>query len=151
MNITIKILGGADLGVLGNVAPGVFDRAIDLRRTEEFLADPRHHLVVALDADLVVGFASAVHYVHPDRPQPEMWINEIGVEPTRRNRGLGKGLVRALLNLARDLGCAEAWVLSERSNGAAVRLYSELGGVDAPAGLAMFNFRLEGAAAKSPE
>ena len=31
-----------------------------------------------MDEEQIVGFASAVHYVHPDKP-PELWINEMGV------------------------------------------------------------------------
>lgn len=64
---TIRILGPADAAVLDRVAPQVFDNAVDPRRAAEFLADPRHHLAVALDADVVVGMASGVHYVHPDK------------------------------------------------------------------------------------
>jgi hypothetical protein len=40
---------------------GVFDNDIDPRRVKEFLADPRHHMAVALMDDQVVGMASAVH------------------------------------------------------------------------------------------
>lgn len=72
MTISIEILDRDDLDILKNIAPGVFDDRIDLPRTSEFLADPRHHLVVAIDNNLVIGFVSAVHYVHPDKPQPEL-------------------------------------------------------------------------------
>jgi hypothetical protein len=41
---------------------------------------------MATAGDTVVGFASAVHYVHPDKA-PELWINEVGVaEPGDRIR-----------------------------------------------------------------
>ena len=79
MPIAIKILNYNDVDILRNVAPDVFDDAIDLQRAEEFLADPRHHLAVAIEDELVVGFVSAVQYVHPDKPRPEMWINEVSV------------------------------------------------------------------------
>src|SRR5690242_8701573 len=93
MAVEIKVLGLPDAGVLRHVAPGVFDDPINARRAEEFLADPRHHLVVAVDEGLVVGFVSAVHYVHPDKPLPELWINEIGVTATHQGRGLGTRLL----------------------------------------------------------
>jgi hypothetical protein len=51
-----------------NVAAEVFDNPIDADLTAEFLGDARHHLAVAIDDGLVVGFASAIHYVHPDKP-----------------------------------------------------------------------------------
>lgn len=80
MIIQIKLLGRGDEAVLTHVAPGVFDHAVDPARSVEFLNDPRHHLAVAIEAGLVVGVASAVHYVHPDK-SPELWINEVGVAP----------------------------------------------------------------------
>jgi aminoglycoside 6'-N-acetyltransferase I len=91
----------------------------------EFLADPRHHLAVAMHADTVIGFASAVHYIHPDKPA-ELWINEVGVAPTHRNRGIAKRLLHEVLGLAKSLGCREAWVLTDRSNEAAMRLYQSI-------------------------
>ena len=47
MSPTIRRLGPGDASVLDEVAPDVFDNAIDPRGTAEFLADPRHHLAVA--------------------------------------------------------------------------------------------------------
>jgi ribosomal protein S18 acetylase RimI-like enzyme len=136
-------------GVLADVAPDVFDDPIDVGRANEFLADPRHHLVVAVDNGQVVGFVSAVHYVHPDKPRPELWINEVGVAPTHQRRGLGKRLMHSLFAVARGLGCAEAWVGTERANTAAMRLYAAAGSAGAPSDHVMFTFRLDGGAAPS--
>lgn len=83
MTIAIKTLNYDDVSILKNVDPGVFDYPINQSRAEEFLADPRHHLVVAIKNDQVIGF-SAVHYVHPDKPRPELWINEVSVAGTYR-------------------------------------------------------------------
>jgi hypothetical protein len=76
----VRLLGPGDAAVLDRVVEGVFDNPIDPLWRAEFFADPRHHLAVAIDGDLVVGMASAVHYVHPDKP-PELWVNEVGVAP----------------------------------------------------------------------
>jgi Acetyltransferase (GNAT) family len=81
-----QVLGSGDEPVLFRIAPEVFDDSIDEAKAREFLADPRHHLVVALDADVVVGFISAAEYIHPDKPAPELWINEVGVAASHRRR-----------------------------------------------------------------
>jgi aminoglycoside 6'-N-acetyltransferase I len=143
MAIDIKLLGPQDAGVLANIAPDVFDDPIDAERADEFLADPRHHLAVAVEDGWVVGFVSAVHYVHPDKPRPELWINEIGVAATHRGRGLGTRLLRAVFAVARGLGCAEAWVLTDRANTAAMRLYAAAGSTEAPTDHVMFTFTLD--------
>src|ERR1700674_2437611 len=122
VSIEVRILGSGDEAVLCEVAPGVFDDPIDPRATEAFLLDPNHHLAVAIDAGMVVGFASGVHYVHPDKPSPELWVNAVGVAFTHRGREIAKATVSALLERARQLGCAEAWVLTDGTNTAALRL-----------------------------
>src|SRR6516165_10697843 len=96
----IHILEPGDASVLDHVSPGVFENPIDPRWTAEFLADSRHHLAVAIDGNQVVGMASAVHYVHPDKP-PELWINEVGVAPTHRAQGIGRRLLEALFERGR--------------------------------------------------
>ncbi len=130
-SLTIQMLGPADTAVLDNVAPGVFDNAIDPRWMAEFLADPRHHMAVALDGGLVVGMASAVNYVHPDKP-PELWINEVGIAPSHQRQGVGQQLIRALFVRGRELGCTEAWLGTEESNTAARGLYAAVGGNEEP-------------------
>jgi ribosomal protein S18 acetylase RimI-like enzyme len=124
------------------VARDVFDEPIDPRRSAAFLADPRHHIAVAVDSGVVVGFASAVRYVNPDKP-PELWINEVGVAPTHRRRGCGRKMLRALLSLGRRLGCAEAWVLTEPGNRAAQNLYRAVGGRKKRTRSVMFEFSLK--------
>ena len=127
MSVIVRVLGRDDEHVLERVAAGVFDYPIDPKWTAEFFGDPRHHLAVAIDDGVVVGMASGVHYVHPDK-SPELWVNEIGVAPPYRRRGIGQQLLRALFERARALGCAEAWLGTETTNTAARRLYAAAGG-----------------------
>jgi GNAT superfamily N-acetyltransferase len=128
--------------VLDRIAPDVFDGPIDDRWSDEFFRDARHHLAVAVDDGVVVGFASGVHYVHPDKP-PELWINEVGVAPTHQSRGLGRRLLAALLEHGAALGCVQAWVLTDPGNLPARRMYAAAGGREALPAL-MFEFPIAG-------
>ncbi len=139
MAIGIRLLTDADANVLANVAPGVFDAEVDSRWAAEFLGDERHHLVVALDDACVVGMASAMHYVHPDK-RPELWVNEVGVAESHQGQGIGRKLLEAIFARGRALGCSEAWVLTDESNTAARKLYARTGGVESPA--LMYSFQL---------
>ena len=125
----IRILRAGDENILNNVASGVFDHQVDKDLTAEFLRDPRHHLCVAIENNMVVGFASALRYVHPDKAA-QFWINEIGVSPSHQRKGFGTAILTALLSLGRDLGCTEAWVLTDEENAAARTLYKSAGGVE---------------------
>jgi len=137
--VDVRVLGPGDARVLDRVAPGVFDDVVDARLSAEFLADPRHHLAVAVDGGVVVGMASGVHYVHPDKA-PQLFVNEVGVAPEYRGRGVGRRLLDALLERARSFGCTEAWVLTDASNARARRLYEGAGGV--PEECVMYTFPL---------
>ena len=81
--IRFQILTQEDFGVFERVEPGTFDNPPDSNLIREFLADPRHHIVVALDAGTVVAFVSAVTYIHPDKPL-NCWINEVSTAPSYR-------------------------------------------------------------------
>jgi ribosomal protein S18 acetylase RimI-like enzyme len=142
MAIEIRILNYDDVDLLKHVDRDVFDNGINFPRAAEFLADPRHHLGVAIDRDVVIGFVSAVHYVHPDKLCPELWINEIGVAATHQRQGIGKQLMNAILDIARELGCETAWVLTDRNNTAAMNLYASVGNLEPPTDCVMFSFDL---------
>ena len=142
MEVAIRVLGRDDLTVLDAVAADVFDHPIERRWAAEFLADPRHHLAVAIAGGVVVGMASGVHYVHPDKP-PELWVNEVGVAPPFQNRGVGRRLLRALFARGREVGCATGWVGTEVGNTAARRLYRAVGGREDEEPFVLVSFTLD--------
>ena len=143
MTIVVRMLGSDETGVLASVAEGVFDDPVRPELAAEYLADPRLHLAVALDGDLVVGMASSVHYLHPDKPA-QLFINEVGVAPSHQRRGLGRRLVETLLGHGRELGCHEAWVATEVDNEPARQLYLSTGGIEDPTPAIVYTYRLSG-------
>lgn len=138
--IQIRLLGPDDAAVLSQIADDVFDHEVDPTWCAEFFADPRHHLAVAIDGTQVVGMASAVHYLHPDKP-PELFINEVGVAAAYQGRAIGRQLLATLLTHAATLGCESAWVLTEATNTSARRMYAAAGGVEATTAPLMIEFR----------
>ena len=127
MTIEIRVLDEGDAAVLDNVTEDVFDNDIDPDMARRFLADSAHHIVVALEDGVVVGMASGNDYLHPDKPVM-FWVNEMGVAPTHQRRGIGKKLLRRILDLARELGREEVWLGTEDDNVAARALYKSLDG-----------------------
>lgn len=123
----IRLLREGDEAILANVADDVFDNPVDSELTRQFLADPRHHIAVAIEGGLVIGMATAVHYIHPDKPA-ELWINEVGVAPSHQRRGIATRLMQAMFAHGRALGCTTAWLGTERHNTAAMGLYTSMNG-----------------------
>ena len=113
----------------GVVAAGpLLDRPPVADATRRFLADPGHHLLVAYEEDVPAGFVTGVEMTHPDKGT-EMFLYELAVAEGHRNRGIGRSLVAALAELARDRGCYGMWVLTDPGNAAAQIAYSAAGGV----------------------
>ncbi len=78
----------------------LFDDPPEPAATARFLATPTHHLLFAYsgrepDGDAPIGFVSGVEETHPDKGT-EMFLYELAVDESARNRGIGRALVRAL-------------------------------------------------------
>lgn len=138
--IEIRMLQAHEAHLLDDLDDDVFDEMVEADWRDEFFADPRHHLAAAFDGTRIIGMASGVHYLHPDKPT-EMFINEAGVAEAYRCQGIGRRLLRALLGHAATLGCESAWVLTETDNAAARRMYAAAGGVEAPDRPVLIEFR----------
>ena len=140
--IEVRFLEASDRQLLLNVSEGVFDHSVRTDLADEFLTDPRHHIAAALHEGRVVGFVSGVHYLHPDK-SAEMFINEAGVATAFQRRGLGKRLLAVMLAHAEELGCREAWVLTEEDNHPARGLYAAAGGKEERPKPVLFTFSLD--------
>lgn len=128
-DLVVRLVTAAEASLFERVADDVFDHEVRADLVRAFLDDPRSLMAVALDAKVIVGMASGLVYVHPDKPN-QLFVNEVGVAPPYQRRGLGKRLVSALLDQARERGCTEAWVATEVDNLPARALYESLHGVE---------------------
>lgn len=126
MHIEIKRLGAGDAAILAHVAADVFDAAIDAERLEAYLAEPSHHLIVALKDGAVVGQAAAVVHRHPDGPA-ELYIDNLGVTPALQRQGIARRLLEEIFALGKRLGCEEAWVATAPDNRPARGFYESYG------------------------
>jgi GNAT superfamily N-acetyltransferase len=117
------------------VAAGhLFDGPARPDATARFLAEPSHHLLLAYDedwSDHPVGMVTGVETTHPDKGT-EMFLYELAVDEAAQGRGIGRSLVTALADLARDRGCYGMWVLTDDGNPAAVKAYTAAGGTPEP-------------------
>ena len=141
MDYEIRWLTSADEKILDRVAPDVFDEPVDPVRRAAYLADPQHHMAVAIKDGEVVAQVAGVVYRHPDKA-PELFIDEVGVTPALRQRGVARALLDAMLARGKALGCEEAWVGTEHDNAPARSLYESYGVPPQP--FMMYTFPLKG-------
>ena len=126
MDVQIIRAAPSQAGLLDRVADDVFDERIDLGRLTAYLADPSHLMVLAVSNGEVIGQVRGVVHRHPDQPT-ELYIDNLGVTPARKREGMATRLLDDLVDWARDLGCAHAWVGTEVDNEAARALYQGRG------------------------
>jgi ribosomal protein S18 acetylase RimI-like enzyme len=116
-------------------AAHLFDDPLVEASLDAFLADDRHHLLIAYVDDEPAGFVSGVELFHPDKPKPEMFLYEMGVDEAFRGRGVATGLVRRLAAFGRERGCGTMFTLADEDNEGAKATYRKAGGETEPAGI----------------
>jgi len=126
MQIEYRLLGAGDAGVFDSVAEEVFDEPVAPARIAAYLAEPSHHMVVAIAGGQVVGQCAAVVHRHPDKVD-ELYIDEVGVAPAWQRRGIARRMMEMMFSHGRAIGCGEAWVGTELDNDAANALYEGFG------------------------
>ena len=143
MTITFALATPNDVADFQRIDYDVFDNPVAPASLKAFLDDHRHHIAIAKDGGAIIGFVSAIDYVHPDKPR-ELWINEVGVASAWRGKGVAKQLLSMMLAHGRDMGCAEAWVVTEPENVPANALYRSIAdeGDAEPTLLTLHSFKL---------
>jgi aminoglycoside 6'-N-acetyltransferase I len=142
MTIEIVALSAGNTSLLERIAVNVFDNPIDREQLSKFVSDPRHRMVLALEAGVVVGMASGVEYFHPDK-RPQMWINEVGVASTHRRRGIGRALTESLIGEAKSRGCMYAWLGTDRDNDAGQACFGSVPGVESAQSFLLYEWDFE--------
>lgn len=122
--IEIKLVMPGDNALFARIADEVFDEPVEPRRLAAYLAEPGHHMVVAIDAGIVVGQTAAVVHRHPDKPT-ELYVDEVGVAAGYRRQGIARRMLEAMLAHGKAIGCEEAWVGTEPDNLPARGLYEQ--------------------------
>lgn len=139
--IQIRLANIEDFTKLIAVGDALFDFPVKKERAIEFLNDSRHHLVIAILEGKIVGMASGIHYVHPDK-NPSMFIDEVSVLEENRGQGIARRMIEKLKEHAQVLGCESAWVLTEIDNIPAQKAYKAAGGTKALENPIIFEYNL---------
>ncbi len=116
-----------DLELFDRVADEVFDAPIVPERLRQYLAEPGHLMILAVEDGVVVGQCAAVIHRHPDKVT-ELYIDELGTAPLHQRQGIGRRMIDATFEWGRELGCKESWLGTELDNVAANALYRSIDG-----------------------
>jgi ribosomal protein S18 acetylase RimI-like enzyme len=115
-----------NISLLDNLAEDVFDVTIDPRRLAIYLGSDGHLLIVAHSGEQVVGQVAAYVHHHVDHAS-DLYIDNIGVCPEFQRQGIARRLVDDMMAWGEELGCEQAWIVTDTANIAARNLYASLG------------------------
>lgn len=94
-----------------------------------FLSRPENVLIVADIGGTPVGFLLAYRMDRIDRDRRMICFYEIDVASSHRRRGVGRAMIEALKTLGRQERATRIWLVTGRSNTAAVSLFEASGAV----------------------
>lgn len=117
------------------IPPPVDDEVFDDEPTAERLAAvvgaEGHLLVVAVADGRTVGQCAAM-VLQLVSSGPELFVENLGVAPAYRRRGIASALLAEVAAWGVEHGCATAWVATEPDNDAADALYEAWGSSPEP-------------------
>ncbi|MEM7688363.1 MAG: GNAT family N-acetyltransferase [Pseudomonadota bacterium] len=116
----------ANAHLLGCIAAGTFDHAIDPERLTRYLANPCNWMIVAMVEGIVVSMCMCVVHDHPDKPT-ELFLDEIGTGDDWRQQGAARALIKKVFERADAEGIEEIWLGTEPDNVAVRALYEGTG------------------------
>ena len=121
-------LGPEDGALAAEAVRRVKEADVDAVWLGAFLKKPENLLIVAQEGGVPAGFLLAYALDRVDRERRMICLYEIGVAASSRRRGLATAMIEALLAWCRSQGVMKTWVITDRSNDAAMRLYAATGG-----------------------
>ncbi len=129
--LTVRRLAATDADLAVIVAQIAASRMeigeqISLQSLNNFLVDTRNVYLVAHIGDQLAGALHAVHYVHPSG-HTYVYVDELDTDEAFRRRGVATRLMRAMSDIAREMGADTAWLGADEGNDPAHALYRKLG------------------------
>lgn len=123
-DVTIRELTQSDMDLV--CASEAFDHPAKPDQARAFFADANHHIVGAIHDTALIGFASGIVLLHPDK-HPTLFISEVGVNEAYQRHGIATALVEQLMEVGAAAGCQGTWLATEHDNAPARGLYRKTG------------------------
>ncbi len=101
----------------------------DEKSTKVFLDDKKNYLVVAEEGGKIIGILRGHYFPRFDIKKASILLYEIDVHPEHRRKGIGTKLIEKLKDIAYEEKVPEIWVITNKSNTAAMQLYTSTGAI----------------------
>ena len=94
----------------------------------QFLAQPQNWLLACVESSRVIGFVYGYELNRLDAAGNMLYVHEVGVLPEYHRQGIGRQMLSDIKTLCRLSGICRLFLVTMRSNDAAMGLYQSHGG-----------------------
>lgn len=139
--IEFRRLSGQDAQLLVDLVKAHEKKEVTLDYAEKFLSDSGHLVYGAICHNKIIGFILGYYMKRYDKPEPLLYIHEVFVFPDYRCQGIGTQLLSCVKNEAGSSPMT-AFLMTNKSNKTATRLYERFGGVGLATDDVLYSFTL---------
>ncbi len=140
--ISIERISTMDSRTIEQVRADFDDSDWQAERIRQFLSDQNNILIAAKAAERIVGLLVAHRLARLDSQLAQVLLYEIDVLPDFQKRGIASAMIERLKELAQEMAACEVWVVTNKSNEPAMRLYRSTGGTAKQDDDVVFEYKL---------
>lgn len=130
-----KKLGITDLQLVVDMGKNFRSSFIVEESARQFLMNPQNWLFACIEKeetrykkDIIIGFAYGYELNRLDNSGNMLYIHEVGVLPVYHRQGIGTEMLQNITMLCKLTGISKFFLITQKSNTAAMELYAKSGG-----------------------
>jgi GNAT superfamily N-acetyltransferase len=125
MNLTFEKLQENDIPQIKEIIEWFME--CNFEQIKMFLSEPQNIAIVAKLDGKIIGLIYGYSLTRMDGKAPQFLIYSVDIHETYQDKGYGSRFVQYAVDWARDNGFCESWVLTEKDNPRACRVYEKAG------------------------
>jgi ribosomal protein S18 acetylase RimI-like enzyme len=125
MSITFEMLQEKDISSIREIIDWFME--CNLEQIKVFLSERQNIAIVAKLDGKIIGLIYGYSLTRMDGKAPQFFIYSVDIHSAYQDKGYGSQLVQYAVDWARDNGFCESWVLTDKDNPRACRVYEKAG------------------------
>jgi len=125
MNLSFEMLQEKDISSIDEIIDWFTE--CNQEQIKVFLSEKQNIAITAKLDGRIIGFIYGYSLTRIDGKSPQFFIYSVDIHDAHQDRGYGSQLVRYAVDWARENGFFESFVLTEKDNPRACRVYEKAG------------------------